>query len=268
MKIKNVLVDERDNVITVGDLVKNSAGDNAGKSYRVVYAHVDEVNDNKLQLTANSIQTTRDRYPVLVEHADNRVEDVVGYIATNGKPNEAGEFTGEITFYNNTPQAQHAEQLWRDDVINELSVSYYIKDYDVMDDGDFVRVNSAILKEVSLVSVGADRHTGEVSNAEAGSVDVTPTVTTNGAEAEEVESADVTVAVTTEETETEAEAGEVPADVTATVTTDETKTGEAPADVTETVTTEETENNETETDEEKDELEQIRLNVLRSVLFV
>lgn len=245
MKIKNVLIDERENVITVGDLVRNSAGDNAPKSYRVVYAHVDEVNDNKLQLTADSIQTTRDRYPVLVEHADNRVEDVVGYITTNGKPNEAGEFVGEITFYGTTPQAQHAEQLWRDGVINELSVSYYIKDYDVMEDGEYVRVNSAILKEVSLVSVGADRHTGEVSENKEGSADVTPTVTT--------------------------EAGEVPADVTPTVTTDEAETeeeteeaegGEAPADVTATVTTDETEN------DEEDELEKIRLNVLRSALFI
>lgn len=242
MKIKNVLIDDRENVITVGDLVRNSAGDNAPKSYRVVYAHVDEVNDNKLQLTANSIQTTRDRYPVLVEHADNRVEDVVGYITTDGKPNEAGEFVGEITFYDTTPQAQHAEQLWRDGVINELSVSYYIKDYDVMEDGEYVRVNSAILKEVSLVSVGADRHTGEVSNTETGSADVTPTVTTENGEAP----ADVTGKVTTDETETdEAEAGEVPADVTETVTTDET-----------------------ETDEAQDEVEKIRLNVLRSALFI
>lgn len=265
MKIKNVLVDERNNVITVGDLVKNSAGDSVGKSYRVVYAHVDEVNDNKLQLTADSIQTTRDRYPVLVEHADNRVEDVVGYITTDGKPNEAGEFVGDITFYSNTPQAQHAEQLWRDGVITELSVSYYIKDYDVMDDGEYVRVNSAILKEVSLVSVGADRHTGEISNTETGSADVTPTVTTENGEAP----ADVTPTVTTDE----AEAGEVPADVTATVTTDEAETeeetdeteaGEAPADVTATVTTDETENDE----EAQDELKKIRVNVLRDALFV
>jgi len=268
MKIKNVLVDERENVITVGDLVRNSAGDNAPKSYRVVYAHVDEVNDNKLQLTADSIQTTRDRYPVLVEHADNRVEDVVGYITTNGKPNEAGEFVGEITFYGTTPQAQHAEQLWRDNVINELSVSYYIKDYDVMEDGDFVRVNSAILKEVSLVSVGADRNTGEVAENKEGPADVTPTVTTNG-ENPEVVPVDVTPTVTTDE---EPKADEVKsADVTATVTTDETETeeeteeaenGEAPADVTATVTTDETEN------DEEDELEKIRLNVLRSALFI
>lgn len=266
MKIKNVLIDERENVITVGDLVRNSAGDNAPKSYRVVYAHVGEVNDNKLQLTADSIQTTRDRYPVLVEHADNRVEDVVGYITTNGKPNEVGEFVGEITFYGTTPQAQHAEQLWRDGVINELSVSYYIKDYDVMEDGEYVRVNSAILKEVSLVSVGADRHTGEVSENKEGSADVTTTVTTNG-ENPEVVPVDVTPTVTTDETEN----GEAPADVTATVTTDEAETeeeteetenGEVPADVTETVTTDET-----ETDQE-DELEKIRLNVLRSALFI
>ena len=259
MKIKNVLIDERENVITVGDLVKNSVEDKAGKSYRVVYAHVDEVNDNKLQLTADSIQTTRDRYPVLVEHADNRVEDVVGYITTNGKPNEAGDFVGELTFYDTTPQAQHAEQLWRDGVINELSVSYYIKDYDVMEDGEYVRVNSAILKEVSLVSVGADRHTGEVAENGEAPADVTATVTTENGEAP----ADVTATVTTEETETdETENGEVPADVTATVTTDETKNGEVPADVTATVTTDET-----ETDEE-DDLEKIRLNVLRSALFI
>lgn len=265
MKIKNVLIDDRENVITVGDLVRNSAGDNAPKSYRVVYAHVDEVNDNKLQLTANSIQTTRDRYPVLVEHADNRVEDVVGYITTNGKPNEAGEFVGEITFYDTTPQAQHAEQLWRDGVINELSVSYYIKDYDVMDDGEYVRVNSAILKEVSLVSVGADRHTGEVSNTETGSADVTATVTTNGAENDETESgevpADVTATVTTDE-EPKAEKVES-ADVTAEVTTKETENEEVPADVTVEVTTDET-----KTEEAQDEVEKIRLNVLRSALFV
>ena len=256
MKIKNVLIDERENVITVGDLVRNSAGDKAGKSYRVVYAHVDEVNDNKLQLTADSIQTTRDRYPVLVEHADNRVEDVVGYITTNGKPNEAGEFVGEITFYGTTPQAQHAEQLWRDGVINELSVSYYIKDYDVMDDGDFVRVNSAILKEVSLVSVGADRNTGEVAENKEAPADVTPTVTTNGEDPEAVP-ADVTETVTTDK--------EGSADVTATVTTDETETGETEnqegsADVTATVTTDET--------DQEDELDKIRLNVLRSALFI
>jgi len=268
MKIKNVLIDERENVITVGDLVRNSAGDNAPKSYRVVYAHVDEVNDNKLQLTANSIQTTRDRYPVLVEHADNRVEDVVGYITTDGKPNEAGEFVGEITFYDTTTQAQHAEQLWRDGVINELSVSYYIKDYDIVEAGEYVRVNSAILKEVSLVSVGADRHTGEVSENKEGSADVTATVTTNG-ENPEVVPVDVTPTVTTDEGQ---KADEVKsADVTATVTTDEAETeeeteeaegGEAPADVTAPGTTDET-----ETDEE-DELEKLRLNVLRSALFL
>ncbi len=271
MKIKNVLIDERDNVITVGDLVRNSAGDNAGKSYRVVYAHVDIVNDNKLQLTTDSIQTTRDRYPVLVEHADNRVEDVVGYITTDGKPNEAGEFVGEITFYDSTPQAQHAEQLWRDGVINELSVSYYIKDYDVMDDGDYVRVTSAILKEVSLVSVGADRNTGEVAENKEAPADVTATVTTDEIENKEAP-ADVTATVTTDETENkEAPADvtatvttekEAPADVTVEVTTDETETGEAPADVTVEVTTDETETN------QEAELEKIRLNVLRSALFI
>ena len=100
----------------------------------------------------------------MVEHSDARVEDVVAYITTDGKPNESGEFVGVIHFYN-TEQGKHAAQLWADGVYNELSVSYYIQDYEVIDDldgGEYINVKSALLKEVSIVSVGADRDTHEI----------------------------------------------------------------------------------------------------------
>ena len=99
----------------------------------------------------SSIITTRERYPLLFEHSDLRVEDVVGYIETDAKPNEKGEFIGTMYFYN-TEQGQHAKQLWIDEVINELSVSYYLDEFDVVDTGNgdvFLDVKNCILKEVS-----------------------------------------------------------------------------------------------------------------------
>ena len=156
MIINNRFFDLKENEITLGS-------DSDERKFNVVYAHTDEINANGLKLNADSIKVTRDRYPLLFEHSDKRVEDVVGFIETDGKPNEAGEFIGVISFYN-TPQGQHAEQLWIDKVIDELSVSYFMEDYDIIEPstGDrYIEVKSAILKEVSLVSVGADRKTGE-----------------------------------------------------------------------------------------------------------
>lgn len=165
MKIKNILKDANGNALNVNDLKRNAEDQKQPKKgIPVVFAHVDIVNDNGLKLNADSIETTRTRYPLLFEHSDRRVEDVVGYIETDGKPNEAGEFVGVVYFYD-TPQGQHAAQLWADGVISELSVSYYLKEYewiDNLDETEYINVISAILKEVSIVSVGADRDTHEI----------------------------------------------------------------------------------------------------------
>ena len=163
MRVYNKLVDVNNNAITTETLKKNATGETV-KGVTVVYAHVDVVNNNGLKLNNDSIEVTREKYPVLVEHSDSRVEDVVAYITTDGKPNERGEFVGVIHFYN-TEQGKHAAQLWADGVYNELSVSYYIQDYEVIDDldgGEYINVKSALLKEVSIVSVGADRDTHEI----------------------------------------------------------------------------------------------------------
>ena len=163
MRVYNKLVDVNNNAITTETLKKNATGETV-KGVTVVYAHVDVVNNNGLKLNSDSIEVTREKYPVLVEHSDSRVEDVVAYITTDGKPNENGEFVGVIHFYN-TDQGKHAAQLWSDGVYNELSVSYYIQDYEIIDDldgGEYINVKSALLKEVSIVSVGADRDTHEI----------------------------------------------------------------------------------------------------------
>lgn len=160
MKVYNRLMDAYGNQLTTNELVADKASD----KIMVVYAHTGVINDNGLKLNDDSLEVAREKYPLLVEHSDNRVEDVVGYISTTGKPNENGEFTGEMVFYD-TPQGKHAKTLWTDEVYNELSVSYYIKEYDVetSEDGEeYLNVKSAILKEISIVSVGADRGTHEI----------------------------------------------------------------------------------------------------------
>lgn len=166
MRVKNVLVDENNNTISLSDLRKNAVQSEKRK-YRVVYAHTDVVNDNGLKLNADSIEVTRDKYPLLFEHNDNRVEDVVGFITTTGEPNASGEFVGDITFYA-TEQGSHAEKLWADGVLNELSVSYYIKDCEEIvnyeNSESYLNVLKAVLKEVSIVSVGADRNTGLIGD--------------------------------------------------------------------------------------------------------
>ena len=136
----------------------------APEKIAVVYAHTDEVNDNGLKLNADSLIVTREKYPLLYEHSDNSIDNVVGYVETDGKPNEKGEFVGYITFYD-TPNGQHARQLWEDGVLDELSVAYFVEEaekIDSLDNDYYLNILKATLKEISLVSVGADRNTGAV----------------------------------------------------------------------------------------------------------
>lgn len=138
----------------------------APEKITVIYAHTDEVNDNGLKLNADSLIVTREKYPLLYEHSDNSIDNVVGYVETDGKPNGKGEFVGYITFYD-TPNGQHARQLWEDGVLDELSVAYFVEEaekIDSLDNDYYLNILKATLKEISLVSVGADRNTGAVDD--------------------------------------------------------------------------------------------------------
>nr|DAX93324.1 MAG TPA: prohead protease [Caudoviricetes sp.] len=159
MKIRTKVVNASGEEIAPEDVTTK-----APEKIAVVYAHTDEVNDNGLKLNADSLIVTRDKYPLLYEHSDNSIDNVVGYVETDGKPNENGEFVGYITFYN-TPNGQHARQLWEDGVLDELSVAYFVEEaekIDSLDNDYYLNILKATLKEISLVSVGADRNTGAV----------------------------------------------------------------------------------------------------------
>lgn len=162
MKIVNNFYDKDGNSL----LKVNAQGERVTtEEIKVIYAHANVVNKNGLKLNDDSITVTRERYPLHFSHWDFRVEDIVGYIRTDGKPNEDGEFVGYISFYTSTEQGRHAAQVWQDGVIDELSVSYYVDEAEEIDDlngGTYLNVIKATLKEVSLVSVGADPDTHEV----------------------------------------------------------------------------------------------------------
>lgn len=159
MKIRTKVVNASGEEIAPEDVTTKAL-----EKIAVVYAHTDEVNDNGLKLNADSLIVTREKYPLLYEHSDNSIDNVVGYVETDGKPNENGEFVGYITFYN-TPNGQHARQLWEDSVLDELSIAYFVEEaekIDSLDNDYYLNILKATLKEISLVSVGADRNTGAV----------------------------------------------------------------------------------------------------------
>lgn len=159
MKIRTKVVNASGEEIAPEDVTTK-----APEKIAVVYAHTDEVNDNGLKLNADSLIVTREKYPLLYEHSDNSIDNVVGYVETDGKPNDNGEFVGYVTFYD-TPNGQHARQLWEDGVLDELSVAYFVEEaekIDSLDNDYYLNILKATLKEISLVSVGADRKTGAV----------------------------------------------------------------------------------------------------------
>lgn len=159
MKIRTKVVNASGEEIAPEDVTMK-----APEKIAVIYAHTDEVNDNGLKLNADSLNVTREKYPLLYEHSDNSIDNVVGYVETDGKPNGKGEFVGYITFYD-TPNGQHARQLWEDGVLEELSVAYFVEEaekIDSLDNDYYLNILKATLKEISLVSVGADRNTGAV----------------------------------------------------------------------------------------------------------
>lgn len=281
MNINSILVDSNNNKIETNTLIHNAKNDKKD-GIDVVYAHIAVVNDNGFSLRENSITTTRDRYPLLFEHSDLRVEDVVGYIETDAKPNEKGEFIGTMYFYN-TEQGKHAKQLWLDEVINELSVSYYLDEFDVVDDGTgnvFLDVKNCILKEVSIVSVGADRATGEAVSdvtTEDDKIEIAE-VATNARE----ENAPVDIQELSEnsdnlpESEDEVEDSEVEPDGEAEIETEDVEPEDetSESEVEEVETEQETEKSEvnsenpTEIVENSENIEDLKKNILKDVAIL
>lgn len=146
-------------------LVKNAVDidvstDNDGsKSFTAVASKVGTVNRNGLELTATSLELDRNRYPFLYNHGEGSSE-VIGDVGI-AYSEEDNAYMCDFIIYDTHPNIRQAIEHG---AFNSVSVSYFMTDYDIRDD-DTVLVKSAIMNEVSLVSVPADPEALMASNA-------------------------------------------------------------------------------------------------------
>lgn len=143
-------------------LVNNSAeiktveNEDGSKQIMAVASEIGVVNRNGMILRPNSLQTDRERYPLLYNHGEMVIGDC-GLIY-----DEIGnKYVTDMNIYDTNPSILKAVE---NGAFNSVSVAYYLTDYDFNDYGDVV-VNSAILKEISLVSVPADPNANFIENA-------------------------------------------------------------------------------------------------------
>lgn len=129
------------------------------KSFQAVASKVGTVNRNGLQLTNNSLQIERNRYPFLYNHGEGASE-VIGDVGIS-YDEEANAYMCDFVIYDTHPNIKQAVE---NGAFNSVSVSYYMTDYELQED-DSVLVLNAIMNEVSLVSVPADPEALMTQNA-------------------------------------------------------------------------------------------------------
>lgn len=143
-------------------LVNNSAeiktveNEDGSMQITAVAAEVGVINRNGMILRPNSLQTDRERYPLLYNHGEMVIGDCgLTYDEIGNK------YITDMNVYDTNPSIRKAVE---NGAFNSVSVAYYLTDYDFNDYGDIV-VNAAILKEISLVSVPADPNANFIENA-------------------------------------------------------------------------------------------------------
>ena len=140
-------------------LAENEATEQENGDYKIkaVVAHANVVNDNGLILDGDVIEFQRETYPFLFNHTAN---DLLGEVKTTFDA-EQKAYISEITIY---ATKQDIIKAIKNGVYDSVSISYYITDYDFIEDDDAIVVQRALMNEVSLVSVGADSEAKLIAN--------------------------------------------------------------------------------------------------------
>lgn len=131
--------------------------ENGDYKIKAVVAHTETVNDNGLILDGDVIEFQRETYPFLFNHTAN---DLLGEVKTTFDA-EQQAYISEITIY---ATKQDIIKAIKNGVYDSVSISYYITDYDFIEDDDVIVVQRATMNEVSLVSVGADSDAKLIAN--------------------------------------------------------------------------------------------------------
>ena len=140
-------------------LAENEATEQENGDYKIkaVVAHANVVNDNGLILDGDVIEFQRETYPFLFNHTAN---DLLGEVKTTFDA-EQKAYISEITIY---ATKQDIIKAIKNGVYDSVSISYYITDYDFIEDDDAIVVQRALMNVVSLVSVGADSEAKLIAN--------------------------------------------------------------------------------------------------------
>lgn len=146
-------------------LVNNSAeikvveNEDGSISKLAVVSDVGVVNRNGMILKPNSLVFDRERYPLLYNHGESSSE-IVGDNHTYYDASR-NQYLAEFEVYDTNPAVSKAVESG---ALKHMSVAYYLEDYEFDEDGNII-VNSAIFKEVSLVSVPADPNASIIENS-------------------------------------------------------------------------------------------------------
>lgn len=124
-------------------------------TFGAIIAHSDVVNDNGYFLVGNAIRFDREKYPLHYAHNDSTLDELVGY--AKPKYNEITKaYEAELVIYESEKKLK---QAILDGVFDSVSIGYYVESYswETNDVGEYyLNITEAQMKEVSIVSVGAD----------------------------------------------------------------------------------------------------------------
>lgn len=133
-------------------VVNNAETDEQTPKFSAVIAHINEVNDNGYILDGDVVQFARERYPLLYNHNSSDPQAQIGYVEPRFIA-ESGQYVANLVFNENGKAIQQAVV---DGVYDSVSISYYVENAEWDEEYNLV-IKEALMNEVSVVSVGADK---------------------------------------------------------------------------------------------------------------
>ncbi|MGL5895739.1 MAG: HK97 family phage prohead protease [Lactococcus lactis] len=133
-------------------VANNDENNQQNSTFSAVIAHINVVNDNGYILDGDVVKFARERYPLLYNHNSEDPQAQIGYVEPRFI-SEGGQYVANLVFNGN---GESIKQAIIDGVYDSVSISYYVESAEWDENYNLV-VKEALMNEVSVVSVGADK---------------------------------------------------------------------------------------------------------------
>ncbi|CAM3229953.1 hypothetical protein GHI93_12060 [Lactococcus hircilactis] len=150
------LVENIANFKLIENAVAEENNDSSDLTIQAIVAHSNVKNSNGFTLVDDALVFNREFYPFLFNHTDT---DLLGKTKTHFD-NKLNAYVSDISVYGDR---QEIIRAINEGVYDSVSISYYLDEYSFDEDDDII-VTKATMKEISLVSVGADDEAKLISN--------------------------------------------------------------------------------------------------------